>query len=334
MTAADEGLSSSDAKTAEEGKNETALAATAAISQSEARTIDSPSTPTSKNLAIDLLFPFSDSPLSSPPSSPILPPSPPYLPRQTLTPSPKKRKTLPPKTSPYFPTPPRTPRPKRPPTSCIPFPPLSAPRFGLIQESLATDPFALLLATIFLNKTRGTVALPLFYQLLAKYPTPPALAAAAHSDIVSIFSTLGLQNQRARKVVQLAKAWVADPPVKGRRWRRLGYPSPGDGRDIKSSEGAIGDEDQRVAWEVGNLPGVGRYAIDSWRIFCRDRLRGNSDEEEEGEWTRVLPLDKELRAYLRWRWLRLGWEWDPGSGERVRATEEVMRGVERGGGGC
>lgn len=42
------------------------------------------------------------------------------------------------------------------------------------------------------------------------------------------------------------------------------------------------------------------------------------------EWTRVLPLDKELRAYLRWRWLRLGFDWDPVSGER-RGVDEGLR---------
>lgn len=193
---------------------------------------------------------------------------------------------------------------------------------------------------------------------MQKWPTPEALAGAAHEEVVEIFSTLGLQNQRAKKVIALAKAWVANPPAKGKRWRRLNYPKKGDGNDIKLNEGAIGDEvdDSRVAWEVGALPGIGSYAIDSWRIFCRDQLRGlpnglptmdelveeTKDEtgDEKGkiridelskEWTRVLPLDKELRAYLRWRWLRLGWVWDPVTGERLPATEEMLREAEEGG---
>lgn len=180
----------------------------------------------------------------------------------------------------------------------------------------------------------------------------------------------------------LAKAWVKDEPRKGRRWRRKGYPEVGrDGGDVKAGEEPIADEevDGRVAWEIGHLPGVGRYALDSWRIFCRDRLRGvekgmgefvspfceepavdegrrvddgqKADEEQpppqptpstthqpqpnppapEGEWTLVLPTDKELRAYLRWRWLRHGWEWDAMTGERRRASEKVMREAEGGG---
>ncbi len=102
-----------------------------------------------------------------------------------------------------------------------------------------------------------------------------------------------------------------------------------------------------MAWEVGHLAGLGSYAIDSWRIFCRDELRGLpaglSDrgdllrdpaakaEELAKEWTRVLPLDKELRAYLRWRWLRVGFEWDPVSGEQKLADEGFLAGAMGGG---
>ena len=167
-------------------------------------------------------------------------------------------------------------------------------------------------------------------------------------DVIDIFQHLGLQNQRAKRVIALAKAWEANPPTKGRRWKRLNYPKVGDGKDIKLSEDPIGDdiEDGRTAWEIGHLPGTGAYAMDSWRIFCRDDLREIPvlsaaapaeisevvrEEEMRGEWAKVLPADKELRAYLRWRWLRLGWEWDPLTGERKRATEDVMRTAREGG---
>lgn len=76
----------------------------------------------------------------------------------------------------------------------------------------------------------------------------------------------------------------------------------------------------------------GRYAIDSWRIFCRDVLRGeaegwNGEGREEGfqpEWMRVMPRDKELIACLRWMWLKEGFEWDPVTGEREVAGRELM----------
>lgn len=98
-------------------------------------------------------------------------------------------------------------------------------------------------------------------------------------------------------------------------------------------------------WEIGHLT-QGRYAIDSWRIFCRDIFLGKSDnwmgppcqpalaDEDansfEPEWKRVLPQDKELRACLRWMWMREGFEWDPVTGERSPLREEMRIAVEEG----
>lgn len=382
VTAADEGLSSIHyTKPIEANRQPVSEEGTTAgkcrKSHERGTPEEPPTAPTRLFLDIDIEFPWSDSPLSSAPSSPT-PPSPLHPPdpqshHQPHTPLTLPTKPPPPplkrrpssKVSPYFPPPPRPPRL---PTSCIPFPPLSAPRFGLLQETLAHHPFHLLLACIFLTKTRGSVALPLFYTLITRYPTASSLAAAEIADVIAVFQNLGLQNQRGRRVVALAKAWVMDEPRRGRRWRRRGYPRGGDGGDVKACEEPIPDdeEDSRVAWEIGHLPGVGRYALDSWRIFCRDRLRGvergvgdyvspfcedqqpptsanqqpqASPQEPSGEWTLVLPTDKELRAYLRWRWLRHGWEWDAMTGERRRASEEVIREAEGGGvdvegGGC
>lgn len=189
--------------------------------------------------------------------------------------------------------------------------------------------------------------MPVFFTLMDRYPTPSDLAKAELDDVVGIIQHLGLQNQRAKKCIALAQTWLDAPLVKGQRYRVLHYPNQEDGKDISKAEGPIADEteDARVAWEVGHMPGIGAYAIDSWRIFCRDELRGVKtaslepyppvgDQKEQhlcAEWTKVLPKDKELRAYLRWRWLRCGWEWDPLSGERKKATEDVIATAERGG---
>lgn len=313
---------------------------------------------------------------------------------------------------------PKTPT-KRPntPTSRIPIPPLSSKNFGLIQELLAASPFHLLLAVILLNKTSGTAAIPAYYTLTALFPTPEALAAASVPDILDVIKHLGLQNVRANTIKILAGAWCDNPPDRGRRYRTLHYPRWGDGVDVGPREvlgaeeaaggraaaleevdqgtqaGAREEGDPRTgAWEIAHLPGIGAYALDSWRIFCRDVLRGLADDwrgtnasfrprhrsnyavdapvasddndgertadialavaddeeteqeqiqeqqqeqthEFEPEWKRVLPQDKELRAFLRWMWLREGWDWDPLSGERRRASREVLDGVARGGDG-
>ena len=219
-------------------------------------------------------------------------------------------------------------------TSTAPVPSINSDRFGIIQEKLWREPFWLLIAVTFLNKTAGRAAAPIFWSLKESYPTPEALAVARQEDLHELVYHLGLQVQRSKRVIKIAKAWVERPPMKGVRFRTLHYPSKGDGKGYKPTEAVEEDADEfEGALEIGHIPGCGPYAWDSWRIFCRDVLRGLSEDyngegpEVEGfvpEWQRVLPLDKELRACLRWMWLREGWIWDHETGDKRRATDEEM----------
>ncbi|KAK4615596.1 Methyl-CpG-binding domain protein 4 [Fulvia fulva] len=219
-------------------------------------------------------------------------------------------------------------------TSRAPVPPIDATMFGLIQEKIWREPFWLIIAVTFLNKTAGRSAVPVFWKLKEKYPTCEALAEADQADLLEMVRHLGLQNQRSKRLIQIAKAWTADPPVAGKRYRTLNYPTHGDGKASTIANLVEEDaEDCAGLLEIGNIPGCGQYAYDSWRIFCRDHLRGVADDYNGTnakihgfvpEWQRVLPDDKELRACLRWMWLREGWIWDPLSGEKRRASEEEM----------
>jgi methyl-CpG-binding domain protein 4 len=207
-------------------------------------------------------------------------------------------------------------------------PPLSSPTFGIIQEELASDPFQLLVAVTLLNKTRATVALPSFRALVARWPTPATLAAADPEALEEHLRSLGLQTRRTRTLLDLARDWLADPPRRDARHRTPGYPFPGAGADVRRGE-VLGDGDPRAgALEVAHLRGLGAYAWDSWRIFCRDAARGVArgwngegaaaeDGAFEPEWKRVQPMDKELRAFLKWMWLKEGLAWDPDTGEKV-----------------
>jgi len=142
--------------------------------------------------------------------------------------------------------------------------------------------------------------------------------------------------------VAMAQVWVAKPPERGKRYKKLNYPLKGDGKDVGSDE-VLDDEDERVAWEISHLPGLGPYSHDSWRMFCRDELRGVAEGWNgegastpagvhfEPEWKRVVPLDKELRAYLTWMWLKEGWSWNKETGMRTKASDELMT-TARGGG--
>jgi methyl-CpG-binding domain protein 4 len=192
--------------------------------------------------------------------------------------------------------------------SAIPWPPFTASKFGLIQEELAEKPFHLLIATVFLNKTKGSVAKPILWQFLDLYPTPEILSNASQDDIEELIRPLGLQRTRAERLIKMGKEWIANPPVADAGTVKYNYPPkntrpfPIDGRE---PHGVV----QKLRWEISHIPGVGAYALDSWRIFCRDRLRGVPQGVEE-EWKRVVPNDKELRAYCRWRWAQEGERWE------------------------
>ena len=106
----------------------------------------------------------------------------------------------------------------------------------------------------------------------------------------------------------------------------------------KQEEGGKERGKVQEAYEIAHIPGIGAYGLDSWRIFCRDELRGVTADTRDAdgnapppEWQRVIPLDKELRAYLRWRWLKEGWVWDPLDGTKSRATPEEIEMAEGGG---
>ena len=232
----------------------------------------------------------------------------------------------------------KTPRPPKG-TSTCPVPSTNSTYFGLIQEKLWKEPFWLIIAVTFLNKTTGRAAAPIFWNLKKLYPSPEALSQAEEKDLVEMIGTLGLQNQRAKRLILIAKAWLANPPAKNQLYRTLHYPAKGDGKGIKKDQVVEEDVDEcEGALEIGHIPGCGPYAWDSWRIFCRDVQRGLAQdyngrrsgvEDFEPEWQRVVPLDKELRACLRWMWLREGYVWDHETGERRDASlDEMVAGLK------
>ncbi|KAL7817797.1 hypothetical protein V8C26DRAFT_397965 [Trichoderma gracile] len=262
-------------------------------------------------------------------------------------------------TSPYFlqnPSPEaESPNKKRPPAgtiSCIPFPSLESPSFGIIQEELAHDPFWLLIAVTFLIKTNGQLALPAFCRVKKRFPTPSHLLdPSVREELLGMIRHLGLSNVRLAYILRYAAAFLQQPPMPGACYRVKNYDkrtmSPPPHRYANSSDAQEdmelphspsdrGDEDLE-AWEIGHMT-QGKYAIDSWRIFCRDELLGRAEDwngkgrepEFQPEWMRVRPADKELRACLRWMWMREGWEWDPVTGERTVLREEMRRAVNEG----
>jgi methyl-CpG-binding domain protein 4 len=190
--------------------------------------------------------------------------------------------------------------------------------YGLIQERIYTSLYALVVQAILWNQTYGLTARPVLFRILTTYPTPLSLSRAHLKELSAMLQPIGLQNTRAVRLIALAKAWVAAPPCKERRYRKLHYPLKGCGTNVKPGE-ILGLNDDRGGWEIAHFPGMGPYALDSFRIFYRDRLRGvHSADGEEPEWKRVVPKDKDLKAYLKWKWAEDGWNWNEATGVRMR----------------
>lgn len=191
--------------------------------------------------------------------------------------------------------------------------------YGLIQEIVTPNVFRLLVATCLLNQTKGRAAMPVFWELLRRWPDEHSLAKADVVELTELLQPIGLHNIRARRLVNMAQTMVEIPYDENKLFKSRDRTAPDT--------------------PIGIYPGVGRYAIDSWRIFVAGGgasvgLRGAKPTSPfdsvlktakdapfppldtqvpatAPEWKSVMPLDKELRAYLIWRWAQEGHVWDP-----------------------
>jgi len=112
---------------------------------------------------------------------------------------------------------------------------------NLVEETLFHSPHRLLVATILLNKQRATRMAPLMHRLFARWPTAKALAQADVAELSELLRPLGLQHQRANRIVAMSAAWVA-------------------------CDGDVGDSASR-------LPGIGQYGADAFALFCTPNWR-------------------------------------------------------------
>ena len=103
-----------------------------------------------------------------------------------------------------------------------------------------------------LNQTSYKQVDKVRHEFFNNFPTPESLCAAHDDDIISIIKPLGFYNRRAKMWKKFSEKWM--------QW---------DGKAIES------------------LPGVGKYAADSWKIF------------QQGIYS-ITVEDKELKKYLQW----------------------------------
>ena len=74
-----------------------------------------------------------------------------------------------------------------------------------LQENLFHNPWQLLVATIFLNRTGGERAIPLALAFLEKHPKPAAVLETPVEDIAEFLKPIGLSNTRARTIKRFTR---------------------------------------------------------------------------------------------------------------------------------
>ncbi|KAJ7925919.1 DNA glycosylase [Mycena leptocephala] len=178
----------------------------------------------------------------------------------------------------------------------------------LIQETVADDPWKLLVAVTLLNKTAGKLAIPVFWAIMAAWPTAWALSQAPESELVALIRPLGTQNIRAKRLISLSRTYLQDPPS-----LRDERPSRAVGTPISARK-----REKYPPTPISHLPGAGTYALDSYRIFCTG--------PESQEWKDVNPSDKELIKYQKWRWAAMEQKrWTPEFGVMDTADLSYIR---------
>jgi methyl-CpG-binding domain protein 4 len=155
-------------------------------------------------------------------------------------------------------------------------------RRHLIQEDHYPDEFRVLVCCLLLNRTRGTQVRGVIDKLFTKYACSYDMARADEAELISLLQPLGFQKQRAKRLIKFADVY------------------------------------QKMLWQdVRELPGVGQYAFDCWKIFFLEEL---------GD---VAPNDHALLDF--WNeaqeegsfWPKSGWGFDPEVERRRRRVEDL-----------
>ena len=124
---------------------------------------------------------------------------------------------------------------------------------ALIQESLWPDEWRILVSCLLLNQTSRKQVDKVIDTLFHKFPGPVSMAMADEVQLASIIKELGLVNKRVKTLKRFSEEYMT------KKW-------------VTPKE----------------LYGCGKYADDTWRIFCR------------GDWQNVIPHDHALTDYHSW----------------------------------
>ncbi|XP_053617674.1 methyl-CpG-binding domain protein 4-like isoform X2 [Plodia interpunctella] len=117
----------------------------------------------------------------------------------------------------------------------------------IFEEEFSTNPWAMLIATIFLTKTSGRTARPNMKMFFEEYPTPYHVLRDNPKSLERFFENLGLR-KRGHMIWKLTYQFVSS------KWRR-----------------------------ASDLVGIGKYGEDAYRIFCL----GHTDLDPEDRYLRL-----------------------------------------------
>lgn len=112
-------------------------------------------------------------------------------------------------------------------------PPPRSP-FGLIQEDLWPDEYAILVSCMMLNCTSRKQVEKVLPEFLRRWPTPVALLEADRTEVESLTRPLGFAVRRTDNLLKMSTHYLTQPWTHARE-----------------------------------LPGVGTYGARAWEVFCR-----------------------------------------------------------------
>lgn len=116
--------------------------------------------------------------------------------------------------------------------------------FGLIQEDLWPNEWAILVACMMLNMTSRKQMEPVFREFIGAWSTPEEFLLANRDDVCELVKSLGFKNRRTDLLFKMTNSYLYD------NWTH-----------------------------VRELPGIGEYAARAWEMFCLCEI-GNSEPED------------------------------------------------------
>lgn len=119
----------------------------------------------------------------------------------------------------------------------------------LIQHDYLDDPWKMVICCILLNQTTNQQVRKVLGPLFELIPDPQTCSEVDPAKIAEIIRPTGFYNIKADRMKKMSKKWIE------------GFKNPTE------------------------LPGVGKYALESWDIFVEGR-------------TDFIPSDKKLKLYL------------------------------------